>query len=123
MCHNFERTYNNQREDPMTHKKYSQKSLPWQVLILIGLAIFHISSFAEMKPKIYKVIDSVCDLSEQEIATGGQFVCHYICRDEGKSKAAVVYSNSGSGKCRTPIPRKIKVAVEEVKKVEPPKGH
>jgi hypothetical protein len=35
----------------------------------------------------------------------------------------VVYSNSGSGKCRTPIPRKIKVPAEEVKKVEPPKGH
>ena len=107
----------------MTHKSHSPISPAWQILVLILSAMLSIASFAEMKPKTYKVIDSVCDLSEQEIATGGQFVCHYICRDEGHTKAAVVYSNSGSGNCRTPIPRKIKVAVEEVKKVEPPKGH
>jgi hypothetical protein len=69
-------------------------------LLLAAGAVVPISTYAEMKPKIYKVIDTQCDISEQEIATGGQFVCHYICRDEGKSKAAVVYSNSGSGKCR-----------------------
>ncbi len=107
----------------MTQSTHPSKSPAWLLLLLAAGAVVPISTYAEMKPKIYKVIDTQCDISEQEIATGGQFVCHYICRDEGKSKAAVVYSNSGSGKCRTPIPRKIKVPVEEVKKVEPPKGH
>ena len=107
----------------MTQPTHPSKSPAWHILLLAALAILPALSFAQMKPKIYKVIDTQCDISEQEIATGGQFVCHYICRDEGKSKAAVVYSNSGSGKCRSPIPRKIKVPVEDVKKVEPPKGH
>lgn len=107
----------------MTHTTPNPKIPTRHIIFLFALALLCASVFAEMKPKTYKVIDTQCDIAEQEIATGGQFVCHYICRDEGKSKAAVVYSNSGVGKCRTPIPRKIKVPVEAVKKVEPTKGH
>ena len=107
----------------MTHTTRNPKIPTLRFIVFFAVALLCASVFAEMKPKTYKVIDTQCDIAEQEIATGGQFVCHYICRDEGKSKAAVVYSNSGVGKCRTPIPRKIKVPVEAVKKVEPPKGH
>ena len=59
-----------------------------------------------------KLINTSCDINEQEIAAQGQAVCRYICRDTDKTKIAVVFSNSGMSQCRSPIDRTIKVVIK-----------
>jgi hypothetical protein len=68
---------------------------------------------APMAPKPFRIIDTVCDVSESEISAQGQFVCQYVCRDPDHTKVAVVFSTSGNGKCRTPIDRKIKQTIKD----------
>ena len=68
---------------------------------------------APMPPKPFRIIDTVCDAADSEISANGQFVCQYVCRDPDHTKVAVVYSTSGSGQCRTPIPRKIKQYIKD----------
>ena len=63
---------------------------------------------APMPARAFQVIDAVCDADSSETGPKGQFVCQYVCRDRDRTKLAVVYSNSGSGQCRSPISRKIK---------------
>ncbi len=68
---------------------------------------------APMPPKPFRIIDTVCDVADNEISAQGQFVCQYVCRDPDHTKVAVVYSNSGKGACRTPIDRKIKQYIKD----------
>ena len=56
----------------------------------------------------FQMIDVVCDVDSSETGPKGQFICQYVCRDRDRTKFAVVYSNSGSGQCRSPISQKIK---------------
>jgi hypothetical protein len=70
---------------------------------------------APMPPRPFRIINSVCDLSENEISPGGQFVCRYVCRDRDKTKASVVYSTSGTGQCRTPVNLNIKQYIDKDK--------
>jgi hypothetical protein len=65
-----------------------------------------------MPDKPFRLLDTVCDASESEISPKGQFVCLYVCRDPDHTKVAVVYSNSGSGQCRTPINKTIKQTIK-----------
>lgn len=66
---------------------------------------------AEKSAKAYRLIQTTCDAVSSETAAKGQFVCQYVCRDTDHTKLAVVYSNSGSGQCRSPISSQIKQAV------------
>jgi hypothetical protein len=58
--------------------------------------------------RAFQMIDAVCDVDGTETGPKGQFICQYVCRDRDHTKLAIVYSNSGSGQCRSPISRKIK---------------
>ena len=59
-----------------------------------------------------KIINTACDIDEQEITAKGQSVCRYLCRDPDKTKVAVVFSSLGTSQCRTPVARTIKVAIK-----------
>ena len=66
-----------------------------------------------MPVKPTRLLDTVCDVSASETSPKGQFVCQYVCRDPDHTKVAVVYSNSGSGQCRTPINKTIKQTIKD----------
>ena len=66
-----------------------------------------------MPVKPFRLLDTVCDVSSSEVSPKGQFVCQYVCRDPDHTKVAVVYSNSGSGQCRTPINKTIKQTIKD----------
>lgn len=57
----------------MTHHSHFPKNHAWNIVLVFALAVLCNPSYAEMKPKTYKVIDTQCDLSEQETAPSGQF--------------------------------------------------
>jgi len=63
---------------------------------------------AQSPAKAFQMIDAVCDVDASETGPKGQFICQYVCRDRDHTKFAIVYSNSGSGQCRSPINRTIK---------------
>ena len=63
---------------------------------------------AQSPAKHFQMIDVVCDVDSSETGPKGQFICQYVCRDRDRTKFAVVYSNSGSGQCRSPVSQKIK---------------
>lgn len=60
----------------------------------------------------HRLIQTTCDAVGSETAAKGQFVCQYVCRDTDRTKLAMVYSNSGSGQCRSPISRQIKQTIK-----------
>jgi hypothetical protein len=61
-----------------------------------------------MPARSFQMIDAVCDVDGTETGPKGQFICQYVCRNRDHTKLAIVYSNSGSGQCRSPINRTIK---------------
>lgn len=87
---------------------------PWAWLLAMALSASTLAAPPVPMPvKPTRLIDTVCDVADSEISPKGQFVCQYVCRDPDNTKVAVVYSNSGSGQCRTPIKKTIKQTIKD----------
>jgi hypothetical protein len=85
----------------------------WTRLLALALSTSALAAPPVPMPvKPFRLIDTLCDASDSEISPTGQFVCQYVCRDTDHTKVAVVYSNSGSGQCRTPVKKTIKQTIK-----------
>ena len=88
-------------------------SKPWYPVLSVAISASALAAPPVPMPvKPFRLLDTVCDASESEISPKGQFVCQYVCRDPDHTKVAVVYSNSGSGQCRTPVNKTIKQTIK-----------
>jgi len=95
---------------PSPRKPYK----PWAWPLAMALSANTLAAPPVPMPvKPFRLIDTVCDAADSEITQKGQFVCQYVCRDTDHTKVAVVYSNSGSGQCRTPINKTIKQTIKD----------
>jgi hypothetical protein len=100
-----------------SHKRrHCAKRLHWAMLFsclcgLLGVgpvaAEVTPTAGAEKNAPAKRAIQATCDAVGSEVASKGQFVCQYVCRDKYHTKLALVYSNSGSGRCRSPISAQI----------------
>ncbi|MDH4480670.1 MAG: hypothetical protein QE283_12410 [Rhodoferax sp.] len=85
----------------------------WTWLLALAVSTSALAAPPAPTPvKPFRLIDTLCDASDSEISPKGQFVCLYVCRDTDHTKVAVVYSNSGSGQCRTPVKKTIKQTIK-----------
>ena len=93
------------------HSKVADTLRGWIFMVAVTLAT---GAFAAppTPPKPSRLIDTTCDATGSEIFPKGLFVCQYTCRDTDHTKVAVVYSNAGSGQCRTPVNKTIKQTIK-----------
>jgi hypothetical protein len=95
---------------PSPHRKVFN---PWSWTLAVALSASALAAPPVPMPvKPFRLLDTVCDAAESEISPKGTFVCQYVCRDPDHTKVAVVYSNSGSGQCRTPVKKTIKQTIK-----------
>jgi hypothetical protein len=93
------------------HPLTTRAAKRWAWLLTSALGASALAA-TPMPVKPFRIIDTTCDIAESETSAQGQFVCQYICRDPDHTKVAVVYSNAGSGQCRTPVNKKIKQTIK-----------
>jgi len=94
---------------PTPHSRWQASIIRWSVWSLFAVGQAAAGAPPAPSPaRSFQMIDAVCDVDGNETGPKGQFVCQYVCRDRDRTKLAIVYSNSGSGQCRSPINRSIK---------------